>query len=80
MTEKRRLQSCPKSRLRGRMRGIERMNEKLQQIDSKMKKTCEHLEAEFSTIRAGRANPHVLDKIKGSAPDAPIPMCLIRSK
>ena len=40
------------------------MNEKLQQFDSKMKKTCEHLEAEFSTIRAGRANPHVLDKIK----------------
>ena len=39
------------------------MNEKLQQFDSKMKKTCEHLEAEFSTIRAGRANPGLLDKI-----------------
>ena len=74
MTEKRRLQSCPKSRLRGRMRGIERRNEKLQQFDSKMKKTCEHLEAEFSTIRAGRANPHVLDKIKVNYYGSPTPI------
>ena len=32
--------------------------------EEKMKKTLESLEAEYSTIRAGRANPHVLDKIK----------------
>ena len=50
------------------------MNEKLQQFDSKMKKTCEHLEAEFSTIRARRANPHVLDKIKVNYYGSPTPI------
>ena len=50
------------------------MNEKLQQFDSKMKKTSEHLEAEFSTIRAGRANPHVLDKIKVNYYGSPTPI------
>ena len=50
------------------------MNEKLQQLDSKMKKTCEHLESEFSTIRAGRANPHVLDKIKVNYYGSPTPI------
>ena len=32
--------------------------------EEKMKKTLESLETEYGTIRAGRANPHVLDKIK----------------
>ncbi len=31
--------------------------------EEKMKKTVESYEAELNTIRAGRANPHVLDKI-----------------
>ena len=39
-----------------------------------MKKTCEHLEAEFATIRAGRANPHVLDKIKVNYYGSPTPI------
>ena len=38
------------------------MDERLQQFETKMEKTCEYLEADFMTIRAGRANPHVLDK------------------
>ena len=50
------------------------MNEKLQQFDSKMKKTCEHLEAEFATIRAGCANPLVLDKIKVNYYGSPTPI------
>ena len=50
------------------------MNEKLQQFDTKMQKTCEHLAAEFSTIRAGRANPHVLDKIKVNYYGTPTPI------
>ena len=41
------------------------MDERLQQFETKMEKTCEYLEADFMTIRAGRANPHVLDKIRG---------------
>lgn len=39
------------------------MNETIKPYADKMAKTCEHLSAEFVTIRAGRANPHVLDKI-----------------
>ena len=39
------------------------MNETIKQYAEKMAKTCEHLNAEFTTIRAGRANPHILDKI-----------------
>ena len=32
----------------------------LAQYEEKMKKTIESLEKEYSTIRAGRANPHIL--------------------
>ncbi|MBQ7972741.1 MAG: ribosome recycling factor [Lachnospiraceae bacterium] len=39
------------------------MNERIKAYDEKMAKTCEHLATDFSAIRAGRANPHVLDKI-----------------
>ncbi len=40
------------------------MDERLVQYDEKMKKSYENLISELGTIRAGRANPHVLDKIK----------------
>ncbi len=40
------------------------MDERLVQYDEKMQKSYENLLGEFSTIRAGRANPHVLDKIR----------------
>lgn len=36
----------------------------IKEFEEKMKKSIEALEEEFSTIRAGRANPHILDKIK----------------
>lgn len=32
--------------------------------EEKMQKTIDSLTSEYSTIRAGRANPHILDKIK----------------
>ena len=32
--------------------------------EEKMQKTIDALTSEYSTIRAGRANPHILDKIK----------------
>jgi len=38
-------------------------NEKTAQYEEKMKKTISAFENELSTIRAGRANPHVLDRI-----------------
>lgn len=39
------------------------MDARIQVYDDKMTKTMSNLEAELQTIRAGRANPHVLDKI-----------------
>jgi len=39
------------------------MNEKLQVYDTKMQKSQSSLEAELATIRAGRANPNVLNKL-----------------
>ena len=39
------------------------MNEKIAAYDVKMTKTINNLDGELATIRAGRANPHVLDKI-----------------
>lgn len=40
------------------------MDERLVQYDDKMQKTMNNLAEEFGSIRAGRANPHVLDKIR----------------
>jgi ribosome recycling factor len=40
------------------------MQESLQVYEDKMNKTLKALENDFMTIRAGRANPHVLDKIR----------------
>ena len=36
---------------------------RLEQFETKMNKTFANLESEFASIRAGRANPHVLDKL-----------------
>ncbi len=40
------------------------MEELLLSYEEKMEKTVSVLKSDFATIRAGRANPHVLDKIK----------------
>lgn len=50
------------------------MNARLQQYDEKMKKTLDFLESDFGSIRAGRANPHVLDKIKVDYYGTPTPI------
>ena len=34
------------------------------EYEEKMQKALDNLNAEYATIRAGRANPHILDKIK----------------
>ena len=39
------------------------MDEKIRQYEDKMQKTLENLDRELSTIRAGRANPRVLDRV-----------------
>ena len=40
------------------------MDSRLEQFNSKMEKTIYTLREEYLTIRAGRANPHLLDKLK----------------
>ena len=50
------------------------MNEKLQQFDTKMTKAYDFLAADFATIRAGRANPHVLDKLRVDYYGTPTPI------
>ncbi len=50
------------------------MDERLKQFEDKMKKAYSFLESDFATIRAGRANPHVLDKIKVDYYGTPTPI------
>lgn len=50
------------------------MDERLQQFEERMTKAYDHLAADFATIRAGRANPHVLDKIKVDYYGTPTPI------
>ena len=50
------------------------MKEKVKIFDEKMKKTYDHLLADYQTIRAGRANPHVLYKIKVDYYGSPTPI------
>ena len=50
------------------------MTEQLVAYDEKMKKTIEHLVSDFQTIRAGRANPHVLDKVVVDYYGTPTPL------
>lgn len=50
------------------------MNEKLKQYEEKMTKSLDFLKQDLQGIRAGRANPHVLDKIKVDYYGTPTPI------
>ncbi len=50
------------------------MDEKLQVYESKMTKTFDGLLREYMGIRAGRANPHVLDKLRIDYYGSPTPI------
>lgn len=50
------------------------MDARLQQYDEKMTKAIEFLESDYAGIRAGRANPHVLDKIRVDYYGTPTPI------
>ena len=49
-------------------------DERIEKYESKMTKTLESLEKELSTVRAGRANTHILDKITVDYYGAPTPL------
>ena len=50
------------------------MDERIQKYEDKMKKTLASLDSELATIRAGRANPHVLDKLAVDYYGTPTPI------
>ena len=50
------------------------MNSELTAYEGRMKKTIEVLQTQFSTVRAGRANPAVLDQIRVDYYGTPTPI------
>ncbi len=50
------------------------MDERMKVFDEKMTKTFNNLLSEFGSIRAGRANPHVLDRIMVDYYGTPTPI------
>ena len=50
------------------------MDKVIKNAEEKMKKSVQHLETEFSEIRAGRANPAVLDKVRIDYYGTPTPI------
>lgn len=50
------------------------MDERIKAFDEKMAKSVEHLESDYQGIRAGRANPHILDKLKVNYYGTPTPI------
>ena len=40
------------------------MDERIKKYEDKMQKSLDNYQGELASIRAGRANPHILDKIK----------------
>lgn len=49
-------------------------DERIQVYESKMQKTLDNLTKELVTIRAGRANPHILDKLTVDYYGSPTPL------
>lgn len=50
------------------------MKEVIKKCEEKMAKTCENLDGEFTNIRAGRANPNLLNRIMVEYYGTPTPM------
>ncbi len=50
------------------------MDERVSSYSERMKKTFEYLESDYAAIRAGRANPHVLDKLRVDYYGTPTPI------
>ncbi|WP_026669325.1 ribosome recycling factor [Butyrivibrio sp. AE3006] len=50
------------------------MNEKVKPYEAKMTKAYDFLVADLAAVRAGRANPHVLDKVKVDYYGTPTPI------
>jgi len=50
------------------------MNERVKPFEDKMSKTMEVLKEEYASVRAGRANPHLIDKLRVDYYGTPSPI------
>ncbi|MCR4891698.1 MAG: ribosome recycling factor [Lachnospiraceae bacterium] len=50
------------------------MDERIKKYEAKMQKSLDNLASEYATIRAGRANPHILDRIRVDYYGTPSPI------
>ena len=50
------------------------MDSRLNPFQDKMEKTLNNLDEEYAGIRAGRANPHILDKLRVDYYGTPSPI------
>ena len=50
------------------------MDARISEYNDKMQKAFDYMESELATIRAGRANPHILDKIRVDYYGTPTPI------
>lgn len=53
------------------------MDERVKKYEEKMNKTIDSLDRDLASIRAGRANPHILDKIKVDYYGTPTPLAQV---
>ncbi|MCQ2523313.1 MAG: ribosome recycling factor [Lachnospiraceae bacterium] len=53
------------------------MDSRVEQYQEKMQKAFDFMTSEFATIRAGRANPHVLDKVRVDYYGTPTPVAQV---
>ncbi len=53
------------------------MDSRVKTLEEKMQKAYDYLVAELATIRAGRANPHVLDRIRVDYYGTPSPLAQV---
>ena len=53
------------------------MDERIKVYDEKMQKACRFLTDELAAVRAGRANPHVLDRVRVDYYGTPTPIAQV---
>lgn len=53
------------------------MDERIKPFEDKMKKTLDVLAEEYASIRAGRANPHLIDKLRVDYYGSPSPISAV---
>ena len=54
------------------------MDERINKYQTKMEKSLSNLSSEYAAIRAGRANPHILDKVMVDYYGTPTPVAMVK--